>query len=499
MKRKRIKRINPGPITVMIIISFILMILSFLLNKIGIKGTVTDPETFETTTITVNNFFTKEGFGHIVGSALKNFRATEPLVAIIVSLITVSILEASGLMDHLFGRLKTVKSGIITFSVMFISIISTIMGDYSYAILFPLVVAIYRVINRDPKLGVMTTFIGITMGYGAGVFYNHQDLILGKLTQSSARNLLDNYTYNSLSLLFIMIASTILLSIVGTVVIESKFGKKSKRPKEEELIKSKSALLWTMGAGLLMMFMVVWSLIPGLPLSGWMLNDSADTYMEKLLGTNSPFREGFVLIILCISLACGYIYGKLSRNIKDSREYNKAISKTFQNTGFIFAGLFFASIMISILNWTNISTVISVNLVEWIGKSQMSGVFLVAITLLICIIISILNPSTVSNWGLISPVLVGSLARANISPAFTQMIFKVGDSIGKCFSPFYIYFIILLGFMYKADTEDEDINFFGTMKKMLPIMLIMALTWVIIIIGWNLIGLPLGVNTKPTM
>ena len=123
MKRKRIKKINPGPITVMIIISFLLMILSFILNKLGVKGTVTDPDTFETTTITVNNFFTKEGFGNIVGSALKNFRAIEPLVAIIVSLITISILEVSGLMNHVFGRLKTVKSGIITFVVLFISII----------------------------------------------------------------------------------------------------------------------------------------------------------------------------------------------------------------------------------------------------------------------------------------------------------------------------------------------------------------------------------------
>lgn len=499
MKRKKIKKLNPGPITVMIIISFLLMILSFILNKLGVKGTITDPDTFETTTITVNNFFTKEGFGNIVGSALKNFRAIEPLVAIIVSLITISILEVSGLMNHVFGRLKTVKSGIITFVVLFISIISTIMGDYSYALLFPLVVAIYKVINRDPKLGVMTTFIGITMGYGAGIFYNHQDLILGKLTQSSARNLLDNYTYNSFSLIFITIAATVLLSIVGTAMIEKEFGRKTKRPKEEELIKSRSALLWTIGAGFLMVFLVAWSLIPGLPLSGWMLDETADSYMEKLLGSNAPFREGFVLIILCIALACGYIYGKLSRNIKDSREYNKAISKTFQNTGFIFAGLFFASIMISILNWTNISTVLSANLVEWVGKSQMSGVFLVSSTLIVCIIVTILNPSTVSNWSLMSPVLVGSLARANISPAFTQMIFKAGDSIGKCFSPFYIYFIILLGFMYKADTEDEDINFFGTMRKMLPIVLIMSLTWIIIIVGWNLIGLPLGVHTTTTM
>lgn len=499
MKRKKLKKFNPGPITVMIIISLVLMILSFILNKLGLKGKITDYNTYETTTITVNNIFTKEGFSHVIGSSLKNFRAVEPLVAIIVSLITVSILEVSGLLSHIFGRFRNIKSSIITFIVLFISIISTIMGDYSYTVLLPLIPALYKAMNRDPKVGIMTSFIGITMGYGSGIMYNHQDLILGRLTQISGRNVLNNYTYDSFSLIFIMIASSIILSLVGTIMIEKHFSKKVRRLNVEEKIKSKKALIYTLITGLVMFVIVIWSIIPNLPLSGWMLDDKATSYTEKLLGINSPFRDGFMFILLCVSLICSYIYGKISRNIKDSREFNKSISKTFQNTGFIFAGLFFASIMINILNWTNISSVISVNLVELIGKSQMSGVFLITLTLFVCIIITILNPSTVSNWTIASPLMVGSLARANISPAFTQMIFKAGDSIGKCFSPFYIFFIIMLGFLYKSDEEDEEINFFGTMGKMMPVILVMSLTWIIIIIGWNLIGLPLGIGSNTTM
>lgn len=499
MRKKKIKKFNPGPITVMLIISLILMILSFLLNKIGLKGKITDPNTLETTTIIVNNFFTKDGFRHVIGSSLQNFRAIEPLVVIIVSLITISILEVSGLLNHLFSGLKNVKSNIITFIVLFISIISTIMGDYSYSILLPLVSAFYKSINRDPKVGIMTAFIGITMGYGAGIFYNHQDMVLGNLTQTSARNVLENYSFNSFSMLFIMLASTILLSIVGTIMVEKEFNKKIRRIKEDELIKSKLALRTSLLVALGVGAIAIWSIIPGLPLSGWMLDTTASTYTEMLLGTKAPFRDGFMLIILCISLACSYVYGKMSRNIKDSREFNKAISKTFQNTGFIFAGLFFASIMINILEWTNISTVISLNFIELLSNSQMSGIFIVSLALFVCIIITILNPSTVSNWTMASPVLVCSLARANISPEFTQMIFKAGDSIGKCFSPFYIFFIIMLGFLYKADNEDDEINFFGTMKKMSPIFLVMAVTWIVIVLGWNLIGLPLGIGSSTTI
>jgi len=501
MSKKKLKKFNPGPITVMIFMSIILMIISFILNKIGIKGKLTDPNTLETTTVTVNNIFTEEGFGHVIGSSLKNFRAIEPLVAIIVSLITISILEVSGFFGHLFSRLKNTKSNVLTFCVLFVSIISSVMGDYSYVILFPLISALYKAINKNPKVGIITTFIGITLGYGCGIMYNHQDLVLGRLTQTSARNVLNTFTYKPLSLIIIMIVSTILLSIVGTIMIEKEFNKKTRRTKEDEpvLIKSSTALKYSLLAGSVIVLISIWSIIPGLPLSGWMLDNNATSYTEKLLGNKAPFRDGFMLIILCISLVCSYVYGKISRNIKDSREFNKAISKTFQDTGFIFAGLFFASIMLSILEWTNIPTVISLNLIELLSNTQLSGVFVVALSLLICIVITILNPSTVSNWTMAAPVMVCSLVRANISPEFSQMIFKAGDSIGKVFSPFYIFFIILLGFLYKADSEDEDINYFGTMKKMMPITLVMAIAWIIIILGWFLIGLPLGINTSSTM
>ena len=498
MKRRN-RKFNPGPITVMLIITFIIMVLSFLLNKIGIRGKMTDPNTFETNTITVNNIFSKEGIRYIAGTSLKNFRQVEPLVAIIVSLITISILEVSGLLNHVFSIFKRVKGSIITFIVLFISIISSLVGDYSYAILLTVVIPLYKTLNRDPKSGVMTVFVGITIGYGTGLVYNYQDVQLGSLTQTTARNVLNNYIFTGHSMLFIMIVSTLLLSFIGTIVVDKYFTKKLRRNKDEEMNTSRTGLLTAGIVFLVMLLLTLWSIIPGLPLSGWMLSSKDGAYIERLLSDGAPFKDGIMLIILCMALVCSYVYGKMSRNIKDSREFNKAISKTFQNTGFIFAGLFFASLMINVLDWTNISTVISLNLIELVNNTQMSGVFAVFLVFIISIVITILNPSTVGNWTLASPVFVSNLVRANISPEFTQMIFKAGDSIGKCFSPFYIFFIIALGFLYKADSEDEEINFFGTMKKMLPVILVMALTWLVIIVGWNLVGIPLGINSTTNL
>lgn len=499
MAKRNKSKMNFGPITVMIGIGVVITLLSFILNKIGAQTYVTDANTFETTIITVKNIFSRQGIRFIFGESISNFRALEPLAVTVVALIAVTILEVSGLLNSLTNGLKNVRPNVITFFVLLISTFSTAIGDYSYAILFPFVALIYKNIGRDPKVGVMTTFIGITMGYGGGFLYSYQDIILGKMAEHAAIDVLGEYLFEPWSMIFIEIVAAVVITILGTVLIEKKFPKKYKKPEEKEYIHSPKALAITMGVFAFFMTLVIYAIIPGFPLSGWLLDIEASTYMEKLFGASAPFREGILVIFLGIALICGYIYGHISRNIKSSKEYNKAISLTFQNTGFIFAGLFFFSIMVSILEWTNLGDLISLKLINFVGQSSMNGIFLILLILIVGIIITMINPTTVHNFTLMCPTLIPLLIRANISPSFTLMIFKAADSIGKCFTPFYVYFIVMLGFLYKYDTQDEDIALFGTMRKILPITLWLTLAWIIIIIGWNLLGLKIGIGVSSTL
>ena len=500
MAIRRVKnRKTLGPIIIMILISVVIMILSFIFNKIGLQAVLTDISSSETTIVTVNNIFSREGLQYIFGSAVSNFQNIEPLIYVAISLIAISILESSGLLKHLFGYFKRVKPAFITFIVLFIGMISTLTLDYGYAVLIPLVAVLYKNINRDPKLGIMTVFIGITAGYGAGFLYNYQDIVLGALTQTSSVGIISNYRFDRWSMAFITTASTIILSLVGTFAIEKFLVKKNKRSTDDELIVSTKALQATTIVFILLLLLTIYSIIPGLPFSGILLDSQANGYMEKLFSETSPFREGILALFVVISLICGYVYGKISRNIKNVREYNSAISSSFEGTGFIFAGLFFASIMLGILDWTNISTVLSLKLVNLFNNAPMTGIFLISLMFIIFVLVTILNPTTIANWTFIAPVFVPLGIRANISPSFTQMIFKAADSVGKCFTPFYIYLIVMLGFLYKYDTDGEELELFGTMKKMAPVAIWLAITWIVIIIGWNLLGLSMGVGTYPTL
>jgi len=499
--KKSKKIINIGPITAIIFMSIILMLLSFLLNKIGYKGYITNPETHEKTLVTVNNIFSRTGLKYIFSSTVSNFRLIEPLVILIMSFITLSIIDSSGLLNHVVKPLKSVKHSYITFALVFISVISTFLGDYCYAILLPFAGVLYKYLDRDPKNGIIITYIGITMGYATGIFYNYQDLVLNNYSATAAKDVIFSFKLNPLSSIYLLIASSLIITLVFSNIIDKKFSKKIRKDEseQEKFIESGIALKTTGICFLVMILISAYCIIPGLPFSGLLLNDKENLYIAKLMGDGSPFKDGFLFLFIIIFMICGYIYGRISRNIKNAREYNKSISKAFENTGFLFATLFFSSIMINILDWTKIGEVFCLNIISSMEKLEFSGFFLIVATLIMCFLATILIPSTVKKWELISPTMVPLLMRANISPAYTQMVFKVGDAIGKCFSPVYIYLFVLIGLLYKYEDNGEEIKLFSTIKKMMPFVIILAITWLAIILGWYLVGIKIGVGTLPTI
>ena len=495
MKRKRR---SMGPVVEIILLAVIVSFICLLFSLIGFSGYITEGGTFETTLVVVNNFFSTAGIKHILNNSLVNFQTLEPLVLVILSLIAVSILEASGLLKQIFLPLKKIKPIYVTTIVMFVGIISTIIGDYSYALLFPLAGILYKYIGRSSSLGVLTMFIAITIGYGTGIIYNHQMYELGDITELATQSIINEYNYELLSNIFLLIVSTIILTIAGTIVLE-KFSKKYTRNEEtDNLNASKKASRATLITFIILAILFIYCLIPGLPKSGLLLDKTQPTYIGKLFGGESPLNQGFMFLIIGILMVCGFVYGTVSRNIKNSDDYSKALTKTFEGTGYIFVLLFFMSILYEIIDWTNFSTVISTNIIDFIGSTNISGVLLVILAFLSIIIISIFIPGTMAKWELIAPIYVPLLMRANIAPSFTQTIFLAADSVGKLFSPIYIYLIVAIGFMYKYD-KDSNKSIIGTMKKIMPIILILGLVWLVIIVGWYLIGLPIGINSNITL
>ena len=190
-----------------------------------------------------------------------------------------------------------------------------------------------------------------------------------------------------------------------------------------------------------------------------------------------------------------FVYGFISKNIKSTNDYSIGLSKSFEGTGYVFVLMFFSAQMIAILNWTNLGTVLSARLVSLLSSIQFSGIALITTFFLIVILMSIIIPGTEEKWTLLHPIIVPLFMRSNMTPDFTQFIFRAADGIGKCMTPMYAYFIVLLAFLQKYNYDESyEITIFGTLKKLLPCVLLFAGLWILILVGWFVIGLPMGVG-----
>lgn len=506
-REKRKKDKLYGPVSVLIGLILGISALSLLMSIFSIDGykTVIENGTMETVLVTVKNVFSFEGIRFIVGNAVENFRILEPLVLIIISLLGISICEKSGLLNAFFSPLKRVKLSIVIFITLFFGIVSTVIGDYSYIFLIPLIGVMFKYLGKNPVLGVAVVFIGITIGYGTGLIFNYNDYLLGGMSELAATvNIDKNYTYNLFSDLYIMIFSTIVLCFVGTLAIDkflvNKLPKKYSY-EEEELVVSKKAKRISLFVGFIVSLLFIYMVLPiNMPGAGLLLDKNADRYMEQLLGQSSPFGNGLVIFISLIMLISGMIYGKISGNIKNSHEFSLGMSKTFENLGFMFVLLFFGSQLIAIIDWSNVGVVIGAKLIDFMSTVQVSGILLIVLFFIIIILMSILIPSSVLKWQIASPVAIPLFMRSNITPNMTQFIFKMADGVGKCLTPAFIYYIIMLAFLEKYRiSEKNQVSVFGTMKLLLPVILILAGTSILLVVLWYIIGLPIGLGTYSTL
>lgn len=499
MKKNKKKNRNIGPVSTIIGMIVFIVILSFILNKLGVEGyiTVISNGTMEAHLETVNNVLSIAGFKYFVGNIITNFKNFEPLFSIIIILIGISICEKSGLFRDIFSRMKKFKYGFIVFITLFLGIISSIIGDYSFIVLIPLVGIMYKYLEKNPIVGLLVAYVGLTLGYGIGIFANYNDYSLGILTQSAANVDVDpNYVFSISSTFIINLVSTLLICIIGYFIISkfllNKFTKKYVVEEEQET--SNKALTSSLIAFLILNLLLIYFIIDvKLPGAGILLDKSQNVYIAKLFSDSAPFKQGIIVIISLILMFCGAIYGKISKNIKNSNEYSLSLSKSFENLGLLFVLMFFMSQFISILEWSNIGTVLCAKLLQFMSSFTFSGVFLIVIFFLVVVLSSIFIPGTLSKWLIMSPTIVPLFMRANISPAFTQFIFQAADSVGKIISPSFIYFIILIAYLEKYRRDDKkQVTIFGTLKLLLPTILIMTVVWIIIVCLWYVAGFPIG-------
>lgn len=505
------KKIKLHPIIAFVLLITFTILLSGLLSLFGVEATYNTVDvatkSYNQTMVTVESLFSLSGLKYIFTSTVANFASFTPLSMLIIVLIGFGIMEKSGFLKTIITIVtQKQQKRTVTFLIALICIIFSIMGDLGYVIMIPLSALIFYYGRRNPLLGVITAFAALTCGSGLSFVLTSVDTTLMKTTIDSASILDPNYTFNMLAYLFIMLAAIFVLATVITAITERllvykvpKYEFKEEKKELKLTKKEKRGLILALGAGIIYLLIFIYNIIPGLPLSGNLLDYTQKLYIDKLFSYNSFFSQGFVFIITMLFVILGFFYGLGARTIKDNYELCDNLGFSLDGIGKTIVLIFMASVFINVFKKTNIGVVFTALLTNLIQASSFKGIPLVLLVFICTAIATLVLPNSMSKWTIMGGTLVPLLMNAGISPEMTQVIFRFGECVTYGLTPVMAYFIIYLAFIDKYNQGSTSIPLTRTLKFQLPYALATGIVLGIILVIWYMVGLPLGINTLPVI
>ena len=501
------KKLKLSPIMTFIILIFVTILLSGFLHLINIQGEYTTVNKASSELINnvveVKNLFSTKGIKHIVTTAVSGFVNFEPLGALIIVLIGIGVLEKTGFMRTFFTILtRNSKRYTITFILVFMSLLFSLLGNVGFVVMLPIGALLFKYGRRNPLGGIIASFASLSFGYGINVFMSANDSSLLTMTLNAAYITDPKYKIGVFFALFIMIAVLIITSIVFTHITEKKIMPKLPRvdsENEEVKITNKElrGLIIGLGAGFVYTLIIIYMIIPGLPLSGLLLDSGSTKYIDMLFGVNSMFNKGFIFIVTLLFVIIGLGYGFMTKTIKNNNDIAESLGFSLDGIGSILVLVFFASLFINIYDESGIGLVLVAWVSRIIGSLKFSGIGLILTVFTLVAIVNIFCPSSTVKWNMLSGNVVSVLMAESISPEFAQIIFTAADSVTKGITPLFIYYVIYIAFLEKYNKSDETITLFGSTKYMVPYATFITIIWAVVLVAWYLTGLPIGINTLP--
>jgi len=527
-KKLKLKKFRFHPITTIFLLTIFIVILSGIASLFEMQATYktinTNTNELEPVLITVENLLSIAGIKLIISNALTNFLSFAPFGTLIVTAIGLAIAEASGLIEVFSKKyIKPMPNWLLTFLVIFISTISSLINEVGYAILIPLFALIFFINGRNPILGIVSTFCGVAFGYGISIFVGSTDIALRDYTENAAHLIDESYHVALSSNLIFLVVASIIISIVGTLIIEKIMVKKIGHYKNEEEqskteqyrvinydeeeqkkiereLNSKRGLRYSLIVGIILLLTYIYSLIPGLPSSGLLLDNSAASYVDQIFGENALFQSSFTYMVAIFFVLTGIAYALGAKTFKNDKEFVEEAASKFKNIGSIILLMFVFSQFIAVYKESNFGMILNTYLANLLEQMNISGILLIIVTMLLIGIGNILYTGTSTKWMIFSPIVVPMFMQSNITPEFAQIVMRSSLSMTNGITPLLASFVIFIGYLNVYNlNKNKPYTFRSSLKLIMPYFGLMAITWILLIIGWYIIGAPLGIKTYPTL
>ena len=193
--------------------------------------------------------------------------------------------------------------------------------------------------------------------------------------------------------------------------------------------------------------------------------------------------------MLLLFMIPGLGYGKTVGTIKTSHDLVDAMTKAMKGMGGYLVLAFFAAQFVSYFNKTNLGLILAKNGADFLESIKLKGLPLLLMFILLSAFLNLFMGSASAKWAIMAPIFVPMMYNLGLSPALTQVAYRIGDSSTNIITPLMSYFAMIVVFMQKYD-EDSGL---GTLTSMmLPYSMFFLIGWTLLMIVWYLIGLPVG-------
>ena len=486
----------PNPLTLFVILSFVIVILSYFLNKMGISVSYdvtnkTDAGVIETVKkdAAIVSLMNAEGIRYIFSSMVENFKNYPPLGTTLIAMLGVGLAEGAGLVDVVLRKsVASTPKRYITMMLVFLGVMSNVASDVGYVVLIPLGGVIFLNLKRHPLAGIAAVFAGVSGGFSANLLVGTIDPLLGGISTQAANILQPGYNVAPTANWYFMIVSTVVITLAGTYItekiIEPRLGKYKggKEVSIEEITAEQNRGLKAAGISLLVYLGIM--LFLTVPSNAILRNPETGSLMVK-----SAFLDGLVPIIALAFFIPGLAYGIVAKTIKNDDDAVKYVTKAMATTGSLLALIFVSAQFVAYFSKTNLGIVLAVKGADFLEGMGIKGIPLLIGFILVSAFINLFMGSASAKWAIMAPVFVPMFMRLGYSPELTQLAYRIGDSTTNIITPLMTYFAIIIAF---AKQYDEDIKLGTLISMMLPYSILFLIGWTLLMIVWLTLGLPIG-------
>ncbi|MBK7908172.1 MAG: AbgT family transporter [Gemmatimonadetes bacterium] len=475
----------PHPATLFVILSGVVLALSAALHAAGVA--VAHPLTGET--VAVTNLVSAEGLRRLALNVVPNFIGFAPLGPVLVSLMGLSVAERSGLLGAVVRAIVgATPPRVLTLMIVFCGAISHTVGDVGYVLLIPLGAALFHSMGRHPLGGLAAAFYGVSGGFAANILLSPTDVVLAGLTQEAARLLDPAATVSPLANYYFLAASTVFITITGTLMTERvvlpRLGAYTGAMRPEPTVPlsavERRALAWALASMAVLGALVLWGLLPA---DGVLRDPAKPAFVDSVL------VRGLVFFLFVGGLVPGVVYGKIAGTIRRDADVYKGMQENLELLASYLVVVFFIAQFVALFNWSNLGVVLAVHGATALKAMELGPVPLLLALVLITAALDLVLGSAAAKWAMLGPVLVPMLMLLGSDPALTQAAYRVGDSITNIVTPLASNFPLVLLFVQRYEPEAG----IGTVTAtMLPYSLANLVVWPLLLVGWMLLGWPLG-------